>query len=85
MAGVADVLEVKKLRRAGIELPILVMGLSRYEDIATLVAFRTTIPESFPRINIGCYPAPFYLMKNLSNKIGVNLFIKGEKTFPVLE
>ena len=34
--------------------------------------------KSFPRINIGCYPTPFYLMKNLSNKIGLNLFIKRE-------
>lgn len=45
--GVADVLEVKRLRRAGIKLPILVLGLSRSADIAELISLRasTTISE----------------------------------------
>ncbi|MCI2424647.1 alanine racemase [Candidatus Acetothermia bacterium] len=41
--GVVDVREVERLRRAGIELPILVLGLSRREDITALVSLRTSI------------------------------------------
>lgn len=41
--GVADILEVERLRRAGIELPILVMGLSRREDIADLLSLGASI------------------------------------------
>lgn len=45
--GVADVFEVERLRSAGIKLPILVLGLSRREDITELVSFRasTTIAD----------------------------------------
>ena len=41
--GVADVVEVERLRRAGIELPILVLGLSRREDVAALVSLRASV------------------------------------------
>ena len=41
--GVADVFEVERLRREGIKLPILVLGLSRREDIAPLVSFQASI------------------------------------------
>jgi len=36
------------------------------------------ILESIPKINLGCYPTPFYKLKNLSKKTGLNLFIKRE-------
>ncbi len=41
--GVADIFEVEQLRQAGIKLPILVLGLSRYEDITKLVSLRASI------------------------------------------
>jgi len=41
--GVADLLEVERLRRAGVELPVLVLGLSRAEDIAVAVELRASL------------------------------------------
>lgn len=34
--------------------------------------------DSVRKINLGCYPTPLYQMKNLSEKAGLNLFIKRE-------
>lgn len=31
-----------------------------------------------PKANLGFYPTPFYRLENLSNKLGINLFIKRE-------
>ena len=41
--GVADLLEVERLRRAGVELPVLVLGLSRAEDVAVAVEMRASL------------------------------------------
>ncbi|MBT9142046.1 MAG: Alanine racemase 1 [Dehalococcoidia bacterium] len=41
--GVADLLEVEKLRRAGVELPVLIMGLSRAEDVAVAIELRASL------------------------------------------
>ncbi|MGV8145324.1 MAG: 1-aminocyclopropane-1-carboxylate deaminase/D-cysteine desulfhydrase [Alkaliphilus sp.] len=36
------------------------------------------ILEAIPKIDLGCYPTPFYKIENLSKKTGLNLFIKRE-------
>lgn len=41
--GVADVFEVERLRKAGIGLPILVLGLSRREDIGALLSLGASV------------------------------------------
>lgn len=41
--GVADLFEVERLRGAGVNLPILVMGLSRAEDVAAAVELRASL------------------------------------------
>ncbi len=32
--------------------------------------------NNFPRIDLGCFPTPFYKMENLSKKLGISLYIK---------
>lgn len=41
--GVADLIEVDSLRRAGVEMPVLVMGLSRKDDIEDAVRLRASL------------------------------------------
>lgn len=41
--GVADLIEVERLRRAGLDMPVLVMGLSRREDIEFGVRLRASL------------------------------------------
>lgn len=41
--GVADLLEAKRVRDAGIKIPILILGLSRKEDIEAAVALDITL------------------------------------------
>ena len=41
--GVADLLEAKRVRDAGLEMPILILGLSRKEDIAAAVELNVTL------------------------------------------
>lgn len=41
--GVADLLEAKRVRDAGLKMPILILGLSRREDIKAAVALGVTL------------------------------------------